>query len=123
MYQLITLLGILVLLIGGLFVAVWYGRKTKKFYWSEYFGIVALPSTALVWAVYRIGPIVLYVYLIACIAGPVLEYILGKAYHLTIGKRLWTYKASALGGYTSLYVIPYWGLVGVCVVSLVEFFN
>lgn len=115
-----TLAGLLAILFGGLFLAVWYGKDTKKFSWKEYAAVAALPSLSLLWVWYRMGIVALYLYVITCISGPILEYVLGWAYHKTIGKRLWTYNKSYLNGYTSFLVIPYWGLVGICVLALTE---
>jgi hypothetical protein len=121
-YEVLTLVGILAIFFAGLYAAALYGRRTRKFYWSEYVVVTTLPSFALLWTWYRIGPEAVYMYAITCFAGPILEYTLGRAYHFTIGKRLWTYKTSRLGGYTSLLVIPYWGLVGICVLAVAQFF-
>ena len=118
----ITFAGLVVILFSGLFLAMWYGRRTKKFLWREYAAIVILPCLAVVWAWYRIGPPVVSIYLLTCIGGFALEYALGRAYHVTLGTRLWVYRRYSFGGYTSLMVVPYWGLVGVCSLVLFQFY-
>lgn len=110
-----VLLGFVFLAISlaGLYLAYLYGRKTKKFRWSEYIAIIIWPFLFVLTLVYYIDAKILILFIVSCFAGSILEYILGFAYHKTLNKKLWVYKHLSLNGYTSLLSIPIWGMTGV----------
>lgn len=45
----------------------------------------------------------------AALVGPLIELLFGKTVHRLFGIKLWTYQYGAIGRYTSIYAIPYWG--------------
>ncbi|MEK7164933.1 MAG: hypothetical protein AAB779_03225, partial [Patescibacteria group bacterium] len=47
------------------------------------------------------------------VVGTLFEWMVGFAYHKTMGSRLWTYHFYSINGYTSFASIPLWGLAGV----------
>jgi uncharacterized membrane protein len=97
----------------GMYAASRYGRKTKKFKWSEYWLLLAAPLLCCASLLYWFGIKILYLFLVSMIIGIFLEYILGYGYHMTLNKRLWTYSRYSLNGYTSWLVLPMWGIAGV----------
>src|SRR3989304_2691959 len=62
----------------------------------------------------------LKLFLIFAIIGTLLEGLVGFVYQMTVGHRLWSYHRYAIGGYTSLLAIPYWGFVGVLAYALIN---
>lgn len=103
---------ILVTLIG-FYLAYLYGRKTKRFRWSEYIAIIILPIISIFAFAYLIDVKIINLFIIGSFFGFVLEYILGLTYHKTLNKRLWTYDRFSIQGYTSLLSIPIWGIATV----------
>lgn len=97
----------------GMFLAYQYGKKTKQFRWSEYFALIAAPVIGSLGLSYFYGEKIIYFFLTSCAVGFVLEYAIGMAYHKTLNRRLWTYGKYNVGGYSSLLVIPMWGVAGV----------
>ncbi len=99
--------------IVGYYLAYIYGRKTKEFRYSEYVAIIFFPSLFVLYLGVYISVNIFYLYLASSIVGFLLEYILGFVYHKTLNRRLWYYRRLNVGGYTSLLVIPIWGIAGV----------
>lgn len=97
----------------GFYLAYLYGRKTKQFIWKEYLAIMFLPTILIFLLVYFYGIKILALFLISSFSGFFLEYIFGLTYHKTLNKRLWEYKKFSVNGYTSLLVIPVWGIAGI----------
>lgn len=97
----------------GFYLAYLYGRKTKRFRWSEYIATLFIPTLFIFIQAHYIGVQILYLFFVSCVAGFLLEYIVGLTYHKTLNQRLWTYKRLSVGGYTSLLSIPIWGVAGV----------
>lgn len=96
-----------------MYCAYLYGRKTKAFKWREYFALIAAPVTGSLGLAHFYGQKVIYFFLVACVAGFILEYTIGIAYHKTLNRRLWTYGKYNVGGYTSLLTFPLWGVAGI----------
>ena len=96
----------------GFYLAYLYGRKTKKFKWSEYTAVVVFPLIFILYMSYH-QPIIILFFVISAVSGFFLEYILGLTFHKTLNRRLWTYTRFHLHGYTSYLSIPVWGLAGV----------
>lgn len=75
--------------------------------------IIALP----IWGIIALAVaeksayVPLFIY--SAIIGTTLEYTVGKAFHALWGVKIFVYKHGALGDYTSIYSIPYWGGAGV----------
>ena len=101
------------LFFGGLTVSAWYGRSTKQFRWSTYILLVTTASTPVLWLYIVYGMPVLYFYVLSCIWGPLVEYGIGRAYHVALGERMWMYHRYSFGGHTSYLIIPFWGVFGV----------
>lgn len=104
---------LLVLSIIGVFVAYLFGRKTKRFKWSEYISLIFVPVAGSLSLTYFYGKQVIYYFLICSVVGFLLEYIIGLAYHKTLNRRLWTYGRFSVQGYTSLLTFPMWGVAGI----------
>lgn len=109
------LLGVLFIIIDmvGFYLAYLYGRKTKKFRWSEYVSIIIFPIIGVIALAYFVDIKILSLFIISSFVGFGLEYLLGLTYHKTLNKKLWEYKRLSVDGYTSLLSIPIWGVVGV----------
>jgi hypothetical protein len=106
--------GILTLFcIGGFYIAYLYGRHTKQFRWREYMVLIAAPLICVGYLIYLDGVKVLELFLISGVVGLMMEYGMGRSYHKTLNRRLWTYNRYSLGGYTSWLVLPLWGIAGV----------
>ncbi|MCX6763520.1 MAG: hypothetical protein NTZ97_02190 [Candidatus Moranbacteria bacterium] len=97
----------------GFYLAYLYGRKTKKFRWSEYLAIIILPVIFIIVFALFIDAKIIKLFIISVCVGSVFEYIFGLVYHRTMNKRLWTYDKFSIQGYTSLLSIPLWGIGGV----------
>lgn len=103
---------ILIILVG-FYLAYLYGRKTKKFRWTEYIAIIILPIISIFIFAYLIDIKIINLFIISSFVGFALEYILGLTYHKTLNKRLWVYDRFSIQGYTSLLSIPLWGIGGI----------
>lgn len=104
----------------GLLCAVWYGRKTSRFRWSEYAALVIFPASALLWLAHRYGTVVFFMYAASAVFGTLCEWVLGWAYHRALGSRLWEYKRLSISGYTSVLSMPLWGITGILFVLLAK---
>lgn len=122
MFELLTFLSIF---IGGLLLACWYGRKTKRFRWSEYIALFLLPSLFLIWLIFNHGLVVLMFCLGTAVLGTLFEGLIGWAYHKTIASKFWEYKRLPIfgQGYTSWLALPFWGFVGVVFFLLMKVFG
>lgn len=111
----ITLLGTLFLGITsiGFYFAYLYGRKTKKFRWSEYYAIIILPVLCILFFSFYYDSKLLILFFVSSAVGFISEYVIGLVYHKTLNKRLWHYDRLSLNGYTSLLSIPLWGVAGI----------
>ncbi len=105
--------GFLFFSVIGSYGAYLYGHKVRRFRWSEYFALLALPVASSLGLIYFYGIKILYYFLLSMIVGFVLEYFLGLAYHKTLNHRLWVYKKFSLNGYTSWLALPLWGIFGI----------
>ncbi len=99
--------------LAGFYLAYVYGRKTKKFKWSEYVSIIIWPLLCIILMTIFIDIRALVMFIVSCGVGFILEYILGLTYHKVLNKKLWEYKRLSVYGYTSLLTIPVWGVAGV----------
>ncbi|MEI6420484.1 MAG: hypothetical protein WCO30_02505 [bacterium] len=97
----------------GFYFAYLYGKKTRKFRWSEYFAMLSVPLLSLLGLVYFFGIKIVWLFILSAVAGFIFEYGVGFFYHKTLNKRLWVYNVSKLNGYTSWLTLPMWGIGGV----------
>jgi uncharacterized membrane protein len=97
----------------GFYLAYLYGRRTKKFRWREYIAIIILPIISIFIFAYFIEIKIISFFLISSFLGFIWEYLVGLIYHRIFDERLWTYNRLNIHGYTSLLVIPLWGIAGV----------
>ena len=94
----------------GTILAQQYGKKTKNFLWREYFALLAAPIIGLIGLTFFFGFQPIKLFLLGVIILPTLEWFTGRAYHTTLGSKLWEYKHYPLpGGYTSWLAVPIWG--------------
>src|SRR3989338_6272506 len=99
----------LLFIIGGMILAYFYGRHTKKFLWREYLAMFALPLLGIIFFTYYIGINVLVVFILGVIILPVLEWIFGFTYYKILGSHLWVYERySWRGRHTSWLTLPVW---------------
>ncbi len=100
--------------LAGFYAAYLYGRKTKKFRWSEYEAIILVPILCTFILAYVYGVVILYDFLVSAIVGMLLEYTIGFVYHKTLNQRFWIYTRYTIGnGYTSWLTLPFWGFAGI----------
>lgn len=97
----------------GIYGAYLFGKKTRKFRWSEYIALLFVPVVAALSLSYFYGTKLIYFFVASSLIGFLLEYSIGLAYHKTLNKRLWTYDRLGVHGYTSLLTFPMWGIAGV----------
>lgn len=86
--------------------------KEHHFSWSRYISMIIPLLLAVIFIVFAAGLSPLWVFLGFAVMGTAMEWLMGYAYYHIIGQRLWTYHRYALSGYTSLLVMPLWGLAG-----------
>lgn len=115
----------LLIFVIGLLLACWYGRRTKRFRWSEYIALFLLPFFSLIWLTFKYGLIILALYFTSAVLGMFIEGLIGWAYHKTLASKLWEYKRFPIPakGYTSWLTPPFWGLIGVATFLLVKAFG
>ncbi|MBI4086734.1 hypothetical protein HY416_01995 [Candidatus Kaiserbacteria bacterium] len=98
----------------GVYIAYLYGRNTKKFRWSEYVVFISVPVVGCLSLGYIYGAKIIQFFIASAIVGFFLEYVVGLAYNKILNRHLWYYSRLKVGnGYTSLLVIPMWGVAGV----------
>ena len=116
----ITSLGIIfsAICLIGFYLAYLYGRKTKKFRWSEYVAIMIWPLLSVAGLAFYTGWKVINLFIISMIIGTCFEYLFGLVYEKTLNKKLWEYNYLSIHGYTSLLSIPLWGVAGIIFWSL-----
>lgn len=121
----------LALIIGGLFIESFisqihyfvFKKGFKKYHYKfgRYLFFLLFPTLALIFSFMHTSQTVFYVFAVFSIVGTTLEWLAGFAYHMVVGQRLWTYHRFSIGGYTSLFAIPLWGLGGVLFYLLEKF--
>jgi len=97
----------------GFYLAYLYGRKTRKFRWSEYLAIIILPLFCVAYLSIFVDLRILNLFLLSGFVGFLLEYAVGLTFHKTLNIRLWEYKFYSIDGYTSLLTIPVWSIAGI----------
>ena len=115
-FDMVVFVSVTLLLISslGVYLAYLYGRKTKRFQWSEYTLFIAVPVVACLSLGYVYGIKVFELFVVGAVAGFALEYVVGLTYHKTLNRHLWYYSRLKVGnGYTSLLVVPMWGVAGI----------
>lgn len=92
-----------------------FGKQFKKYHYKfgRYLFYLMFPVVALVFSLFFASPEVLSIFLAFSVIGPALEWLAGFSYHMVVGQRLWTYHRYSIGGYTSFFTIPLWGLAGI----------
>ena len=125
LFFLLLLVG--VLLLEALISQIHYfltGRGFRKYHFSfvRYLFVLLPPLVATIYLflVGYEGGTLLKFFLIFAIIGTLLEGLVGFVYQMTVGHRLWSYHRYAIGGYTTLLAIPYWGFVGVLAYALIN---
>lgn len=101
-----------------------FGKHYKKYHYTfaRFIYYLLVPVTATIFAISQAGFYLLNVFLVFSFVGVVLEWLAGFAYHMVVGQKLWTYHRYSLGGYTSLFSVPLWGVGGVLFWLLVRIF-
>lgn len=112
-------------IVAVLIFAYFYGRKTRKWRWSEYFLMAFAPLGGAIFLSYYEGPKVLVFFFWSAWIGTILELALGWLSEKTLGRKMWVYNYSklSLGRYTSLLVMPFWGGAGLVFWLLAQLFG
>lgn len=111
----ILLIFISIIFIGGALEMAYFRHKLKKhkFSFIRYFLFLFFPVLATLFAYMQIGMMIVYVFVVAMVAGLFFEYYVDKAYKIIVGHRLWRYYKYNIGGNTSWLALPIWGFGGV----------
>ncbi|MEW5805429.1 MAG: hypothetical protein AB1721_01745 [Patescibacteria group bacterium] len=96
----------------GFWLVYLYGRKTKRFRWSEYLALVTVPLLPIAVLSYFEGIKIWVLFLVYAVVGTFAEYFLGWIYNKILNKKLWVYKKYSISGYTSFLSLPLWGVGG-----------
>ena len=111
----------LIISLLGFCLAYLYGHKSKKFYWSKYWLMLAGPILCALILAYFEGLKIIQLFILSSVVGFSLEYVLGFSYHKIFNSRLWIYERFSVGGYTSFLTLPVWGVAGIVFWFLVKF--
>ncbi len=84
-----------------------------SFHLVQRISMVSIPIWGLAALVLYNKPSYIYVFFIAAAIGPFLEMMSGKVFHKLFHIKLWKYRYGAIGTYTSIYAVTYWGGAGI----------
>ena len=108
---------------GGLTLAWLYGRKTRRFRWSEYFALLAGPLIVLIIDIYLFGSAIVYYFFASAVIGWLAELALAVSYDKVLGKKFWVYKSfPVFRGYISWLTLPIWGFAGLLFLRIARLF-
>jgi hypothetical protein len=88
-------------------------KKHPRFKIGSYLYLLLFPIIATVAVVNVYGPIMIKAFIAFAAIGTFFEWGFGKAYHLVVGQKLWTYHRLSVEGYTSILSAPVWGMAGI----------
>lgn len=97
-------------------------KQYKKYHYTfgRYLFLLFFPILATIYMVGNGGTTLISVFLVFAIVGTLLEWLVGFSYHMVVGQRLWKYYRYSISTYTSLLLIPFWGLAGVLFYLIVK---
>ena len=92
-----------------------YKKHFKKYHYKfgRYLFYLLFPLTALLFSFFFQGLKVVSMFVLFSLVGVLAEWLAGFTYHMVMGQRLWTYHKYSIGGYTSLFSLPLWGIIGI----------
>jgi len=99
----------------------WFDKEHKNenhFTGWRYVFLLLFPILGLLLLAGTSGYSVIISYLVFGFVGMGLEALIGFAYHMVLGSRLWTYHRMEVFKYTSWLTIPIWGFIGTVFVLL-----
>lgn len=102
-------------------IAVWYGRRTEGWRWSEYFMMIAGPIIGVLALTYFEGLMVLFYFLACMVLGFVLEIRLAQNFEKILGEKFYIYKKLTYKGYSSILALPFWGAAGIVFLTIAKF--
>jgi hypothetical protein len=90
-------------------------RKKPLKEWSSirYGGFILAPLITILILTVREGWGILLLYFLSCIIGSITETFAGWSFHRLEHRHLWKYQLGTGRGFSSIYIFPIWGLVGV----------
>jgi len=94
----------------------WFFKKHFKenhYTLRKYLFLLVFPLLGLILLTGTSGLSIIADFLIFGILGTALEGIIGWAYHMIVGQRLWTFHKYSIYQYTSWLSIPIWGFIGI----------
>ena len=119
----IPIIFLLLIVFGFIFESIFFqfhhlirGKKFKTYHYqfARFLYYLITPLIATYFAISATQNLKLVtIFIIFLFLGTVLEWLAGFAYHMIVGQRLWTYHRYSIGGYTSLFSVPLWGIGGV----------
>jgi len=99
-------------------------RAKKKYFWYDYFLLFVLPLISLGVLLITQGIVVIFIFLIWTVLGPLFEAMLGYAYIHATGKHLWLYeKFPIFNRTTSWLVVPFWAFCGLGIWAMYQIFT
>jgi len=93
-------------------------RINHRFTYRKKISFFSLPIWGLLLLMFNGSNKYVLVFLYSAVLGTLLEAGMGKLVTRIYGAKIWTYKRGALGDFTSIYSIPYWGAAGVVFASI-----
>jgi hypothetical protein len=93
-------------------------RINKRFTLGKKVSFFSLPIWGILFIVFLHSQIYALIFLSSAVLGTILEAGMGRMTSRIYGAKIWVYKHGALGDYTSIYSIPYWGVAGVIFAAL-----
>lgn len=70
---------------------------------------------------HSIGVVMLF--FASAVVGTIFEFLTGYFFYRVFEVKIWTYKYGALGTFTSIYSIPYWGIGGILFFTVGKIFG
>lgn len=93
-------------------------HATRRFTIAKKVNFFSLPLWGILFVFFLQNHAYGVVFICSAIVGTFLEFVMAKGAFYLYGVKIWVYKQGSLGGYTSIYSIPYWGAAGIIFVSL-----
>lgn len=93
-------------------------RINKRFTLGKKISFFSLPIWGILFVVFLHSKEYALIFFYSAAIGTFLEAGMGKMTSRIYRAKIWVYKQGALGDYTSIYSIPYWGVAGVIFAAL-----
>ena len=97
-------------------------RKNHKFHLFRDLSFFSIPIWGLLALIMRENFDLVQIFIVSAIIGTLSEHTIGYLLHKIDGHKLWEYRYGRwFGGYTSWFVIPYWGGAGLIFYTIILF--